>query len=72
MTGRTFCQCGTAETVKGGFHAAALGLVACMAAYNIVAWYYRSESHLARNAIIYTGAALYEVPQVKRHWSRRG
>lgn len=67
---RTFCKSGENEAVKGAFHALGGILAATMAAYNIAAWCYRRESHLAVNGVVYTLAAMFEVKQTVHHLER--
>lgn len=67
MTARAFVQSGESELVKGAFHAALGLLVAPMAAYNIVAWVYRREPHLAFNAALYGSLVALEVRKVLHH-----
>lgn len=67
MTPRAFVQSGNQEFVKGAFHVALGLLVAPMAAYNIVAWWYRRERHLAINGVIYSTLVALEVRKVLHH-----
>ena len=67
---KTFCKSGENEVVKGAVHAAGGTLAALMAAYNIAAWCYRREFHLATNAVVYTLAVVWEVKQTAHHLQR--
>ena len=71
MTVRTFCGSGEQEEVKGAVHAAAALLVLAMATYNATAWYYRRQSHLAVNAILYGAVVAFEVKQTLHHLRRQ-
>lgn len=68
MIARGFCASGNHEFAKGCFHAATLGLLGIMAAYNVAAWCYRRERHLAFNAVTYTLGAAWELRKTRRHW----
>lgn len=72
MTAATFCTPGQSERVKGGVHAMAGTVVAVMAVYNAVAWWYRRERHLGVNAMIYAAGFAFEVYQTSRHFYRPG
>jgi len=67
---RTFCKSGENEAVKGAVHAAGGVLAALMAAYNVTAFCYRRETHLAINAVVYTLAIAWEVKQTAHHLER--
>ena len=67
---KTFCASGEKEAFKGAVHATAGLICASMAAYNIAAWYFRHETHLAANGAIYTMAVAWEVKQALRHLRR--
>ena len=69
MTPRAFVQSGESELVKGGVHCATGVLVAVMAAYNIVAYWHRRESHLRTNAILYSTLTVLEARKTIHHWS---
>lgn len=64
---RTFCTSGEREGVKGGVHGAACVIASAMAAYNIVAWCLRRETHLGINAVVYSLAVAFEVKQTMHH-----
>ena len=64
---RTFCTSGEREGVKGGVHGAACLIASAMAAYNIVAWCLRRETHLGINAVVYSLAVGFEVKQTMHH-----
>lgn len=58
---------GEHETLKGSVHAA-LGLLAGVcAAYNVLAWAKRRETHLAVNAAIYGALVALECRKVAHH-----
>ena len=65
-----FCRSGEREALKGAVHALGGVLVATMAAYNIAAFYYRRETHLGVNAIVYTLATIWEAKQTAHHLER--
>jgi hypothetical protein len=67
---KTFCASGESEVFKGAVHAAAGLIAASMAAYNITAWHFRRERHLAANGAIYTMAVAWEMKQTLRHLRR--
>jgi hypothetical protein len=67
---KTFCTSGENEAVKGAVHALGGVLAASMAAYNIAAWCYRRETHLAINAIVYSLAIVWEMKQTVHHLER--
>jgi hypothetical protein len=67
---RTFCSSGENEALKGAVHALGGVLAATMAAYNIAAWWYRREPHLAVNGVVYTFATLWEIKQTTHHLER--
>ena len=60
-------KCGNCEELKIGVHASALGLAVVMGVYNAAAWLVRRETHLAVNAILYTGLAVWEREHVAHH-----
>ena len=62
-----FCTSGESEALKGAVHALGGVLAATMAAYNIAAWCYRRERHLAVNAIVYSLAIIWEAKQTAHH-----
>lgn len=67
MTPRAFVQHGEHEMVKAVFHVA-LGSVALpCAVYNVVAWCYRRDRHLALNGAIYAALVGLEVKKVWHH-----
>lgn len=67
MTPRDFCQSGRSEVTKAAVHGA-LGLLAgtCFL-YNVAAWAWRREHHLALNVGLYGLVALVEASQVEHH-----
>lgn len=67
---KTFCTSGESEALKGAVHALGGVLAASMAAYNITAWFYRRETHLGINAIVYSLAIVWEVKQTVHHLER--
>jgi hypothetical protein len=67
---KTFCSSGESEAIKGAVHATAGVIAASMAAYNITAWYFRHETHLAANGVIYSMAVAWEIKQTFRHLRR--
>lgn len=67
MTPRAFVQSGESEFTKGACHAALGALAAPIAVYNVVAWLYRRERHLAANACIYGLLVALEVRKVLHH-----
>lgn len=67
---KTFCTSGENEALKGAVHALGGVLAASMAAYNIAAWYYRRETHLGVNAIVYSLAIIWEIKQTVHHLER--
>jgi hypothetical protein len=67
---KTFCTSGENEALKGAVHALGGVIAASMAAYNIAAWFYRRETHLGINAIVYTLAIAWEVKQTLHHLER--
>jgi hypothetical protein len=70
MTPREFCASGERETLKGSFHAAAATLLGVMALYNVAAWCFRRERHLAVNAVLYAAGAAFELKQTRRHFTK--
>jgi hypothetical protein len=67
---RTFCKSGENEALKGAVHAMGGILAATMAAYNIAAWFYRRETHLGVNSVVYTLALVWEIKQTAHHLER--
>ena len=67
MTARTFCSSGHAEQVKAAVHGATTLLLAGMATYNMTAWYFRRDRHLAINAVIYTLFTAWEAEKTRSH-----
>ena len=67
---RTFCTSGQSEAIKGAVHAAGGALATLMVAYNVAAWCYRHERHLAINVVVYSLAVGWEVAQTLRHFER--
>jgi hypothetical protein len=70
MVVQTFCASGESEGLKGAVHGAACVIAAAMAAYNITAWHFRHQPHLATNAVVYTLAVAWEMKQTLRHLRR--
>lgn len=64
---RAFCTAGTNESMKAAVHAAALGLAGTCFAYNLAAFRYRRERHLAVNAVVYLLAVGWEAKKVCSH-----
>ena len=64
---RTFCRSGEQEVLKGAVHGAACVIASVMAMYNLAAWCYRRERHLATNALVYTLAVAFEAKQTLHH-----
>ena len=62
-----FCRSGHHEGIKGCVHGAAALISVAMATYNATAYFYRRDSHLRWNAILYTLAACWEVKQTAHH-----
>jgi len=58
---------GSCEVLKAGVHGAAFGLIALMGIYNAAAWLRRRDPHLAVNAILYGGLAVWERHHVHHH-----
>jgi hypothetical protein len=67
---QSFCTSGEQEEVKGAVHALACMVAVAMAAYNIAAWNYRHQRHLAINAVVYSLAVGWEVKQTLHHLRR--
>lgn len=70
MTLRVFCQSGTQEMLKGGFHAALLTILVPIATYNALAWLYRRDPHLLINAVGYGAGVGLEVRKLLHHLER--
>jgi hypothetical protein len=67
MTPRSFCRAGEAEMTKAAAHVG-LGLLAALCCgYNVVAWWFRREGHLAANAAVYGALTAFEVRKVMSH-----
>ena len=62
-----FTEPGEAETTKAAVHGALFTLVGLCCVYNACAWCARRDRHLAVNAVVYAGAAVYEIAQIVRH-----
>lgn len=60
-------DCGQHEALKLTVHGAILGLSVLCLSYNVVAYYRRREGHLARNAVIYTTLAAFELVVMAHH-----
>jgi hypothetical protein len=71
MTVQNFCTSGEQEEVKGAVHAVAGMLALVMATYNATAWWYRRQSHLGANAIIYATVVAWEIKQTLHHLHRQ-
>jgi hypothetical protein len=64
------CSSGNHERLKGSVHGAASVLAILMAAYNITACWFRRDTHLRVNAVVYTLAIAWEVKQTMHHLQR--
>ena len=60
------------EPLKAGVHGLLLAVAAVCAVYNVSAWSWRRERHLAVNVGVYGGLVGFEVYQVWRHLQRSG
>ena len=58
---------GRCESLKAAVHGVLMATVALCAAYNAAAWLKRRQPHLAINAIVYTGATIWEHAHVRHH-----
>ena len=63
---------GENEGVKFAVHGGLFALAAVAAGYNLVAYVLRGDTHLARNAAIYTALSALELAQMERHRERLG
>jgi len=70
MTIQRLCNSGEREDVKGAVHAIAGGLALVMATYNVSAWCYRRQGHLAANGVIYSLVVAWEIKQTLHHLRR--
>lgn len=68
MTPRVFCQSGESEALKGAAHATAAGLMAIFSVYNISAFCFRRERHLAFNSVIYLTGLFLESKKTWNHF----
>jgi hypothetical protein len=62
---------GQCEPLKAIVHGVLMGSVALCALYNAAAWLRRREHHLGVNAVVYTGAAVWEYVHVQQHLACR-
>ena len=62
-------EVGSHERLKASVHVALAGLGALCLSYNAIAWLYRRERHLARNALCYGGLLMLEARKVRHHWT---
>lgn len=74
MTPRQFIEAGQGETIKGAAHATLGVLAGACCLYNVAALLVRRERglgvrHLAVNAVVYLGVAMYEAHKARHHWS---
>lgn len=67
MTPKAFCSAGNAEGVKLAAHAVLGTATAVCAVYNLAAFYYRREPHLAVNSVVYLLATGWEAVKVQHH-----
>jgi hypothetical protein len=67
MSPRAFCESGTCETLKGSAHVGLGVFAAACFLYNLVAFCYRREKHLAVNGVVYGVVTAYEISKVKHH-----
>lgn len=58
---------GECEAAKAAVHGVLMATVALCAAYNTAAWIKRRQTHLAVNAILYTGAVWWERCHIAHH-----
>lgn len=58
---------GESEGLKYAVHGGMFALASVCAGYNLIAWAIRGETHLVRNAAIYSGLAALELAQMERH-----
>jgi hypothetical protein len=64
----TLLENGQCEGVKAGVHGVALGLALVCGAYNVAALVQRRQGrHLAVNALLYAGLAVWEWHHLKHH-----
>ena len=61
---------GESEGVKYVVHGGLFALASVCAGYNLIAWALRGDTHLARNAAIYTALSALELAQMERHRER--
>jgi hypothetical protein len=62
---------GQCESLKAAVHAVLMGSVALCALYNSAAWLRRRQPHLGINAVLYTGAVIWEYFHVRQHLACR-
>ena len=62
---------GQCEPLKAVVHGVLMGSVALCALYNTAAWLRRREYHLGFNALVYTGAVIWEYVHVQQHLACR-
>lgn len=63
----SFAQAGVGEDLKAAVHGVALGVVALMCGYNVIACWVRPSRHLAFNALLYGSALEWERRQIAHH-----
>ena len=61
---------GEHEYLKAGVHGLLLAVGAVCVTYNVTAWSWRREKHLAVNVALYGGLVGWEVYQIWRHLRR--
>lgn len=66
-----FVDSRNSNAVKGAVHGALLSLATLCAVYNATAWRARKESHLARNAWVYSALVVFEGYQISQHCERQ-
>lgn len=62
---------GQCEPLKAVVHGVLMGTAALCGLYNAAAWLRRREHHLGVNALVYTGAAVWEYVHVQQHLACR-
>lgn len=69
MTPRAFVQQGESEALKGACHATTAALCAIMTVYNVTAFCYRRERHLAFNSALYLAGLFLEGKKTYNHFT---
>jgi hypothetical protein len=69
VTPRAFVQQGESEPLKGACHATTAALLGIMTVYNVTAWLYRRDTHLAFNSIIYLAGLCLEGKKTYHHFN---